>query len=181
MSVCSLVERATIYFLCGGVPLYLRAFSARDSIESNLCRTILDEWGAPQTDGTNYHQANSTNPFVTYLQATSDFARQNAMGTVYWPGLRTADPYGMETLSGTSPNLRLTEPLVRENGELRPATWNEALYRAAAGFARARDRDATKTFGVFSCSKASNEMNYAAQRFTRGVMLSNNIDSCNRT
>jgi predicted molibdopterin-dependent oxidoreductase YjgC len=77
--------------------------------------------------------------------------------------------------------VRLTEPLVRENGELRPATWDEALDRAAAGFARARDNDATKTFGVFSCSKASNEMNYAAQRFTRGVMLSNNIDSCNRT
>ena len=77
--------------------------------------------------------------------------------------------------------VRLTEPLVRENGELRPATWDEALDRAAAGFARARDNDATKTFGVFSCSKASNEMNYAAQRFTRAVMLSNNIDSCNRT
>ena len=77
--------------------------------------------------------------------------------------------------------VRLTEPLVRENGELRPATWDEALDRAAAGFARARDNDATKTFGVFSCSKASNEMNYAAQRFTRGVMRSNNIDSCNRT
>jgi predicted molibdopterin-dependent oxidoreductase YjgC len=77
--------------------------------------------------------------------------------------------------------LRLTEPLVRENGELRPATWEEALDRAAAGFARARDNDATKTFGVFSCSKASNEMNYAAQKFTRGVMRSNNIDSCNRT
>src|SRR6202034_1946199 len=76
--------------------------------------------------------------------------------------------------------MRLTEPLVRENGELRPATWDEALDRAAAGFARARDNDATKTFGVFSCSKASNEMNYAAQRFTRAVMLSNNIDSCNR-
>ena len=76
---------------------------------------------------------------------------------------------------------RLTEPLVRENGELRPATWEEALDRAAAGFARARENDATRTFGVFSCSKASNEMNYAAQRFTRGVMLSNNIDSCNRT
>jgi formate dehydrogenase major subunit len=77
--------------------------------------------------------------------------------------------------------VRLTEPLVRENGELRPATWEEALDRAAAGFARARDSDATKTFGVFSCSKASNEMNYAAQKFTRGVMRSNNIDSCNRT
>ena len=77
--------------------------------------------------------------------------------------------------------VRLTEPLVRENGELRSATWEEALDRAAAGFARARDNDATRTFGVFSCSKASNEMNYAAQKFTRQVMGSNNIDSCNRT
>jgi len=78
-------------------------------VGSFASRTILDEWGAPQTDGTNYHQANSGNPFVTYLQATSDFARANAMGTVYWPGLRTADPYGMETLAGTYPNYRLTD------------------------------------------------------------------------
>jgi len=77
--------------------------------------------------------------------------------------------------------VRLTEPLVRESGELRPATWDEALDRAAAGFARARDNDATKTFGVFSCSKASNEMNYAAAKFTRAAMRTNNIDSCNRT
>ena len=53
--------------------------------------------------------------------------------------------------------------------------------RAAAGFARARDNDATRTFGVFSCSKASNEMNYAAAKFTRAAMRTNNIDSCNRT
>lgn len=65
-------------------------------------RTLLDEWGAPMTDATNYHAANSTNPFVTYLQASSDFARENSMGTVYWPGLRTADPYAMETLSGST-------------------------------------------------------------------------------
>ena len=77
--------------------------------------------------------------------------------------------------------LRLTEPLVRENGELRPATWEEALDRAAVGFARARENDPLRSFGVFSCSKASNEMNYAAAKFTRGVMKSNNIDSCNRT
>ena len=76
---------------------------------------------------------------------------------------------------------RLTTPLVREGGELREASWDEALDRAAAGFAKARERDATRTFGMFSCSKATNEMNYAAQRFVRSVMLSNNIDSCNRT
>jgi formate dehydrogenase (hydrogenase) len=77
--------------------------------------------------------------------------------------------------------VRLTEPLVREDGELRPATWEEALDRAAAGFALARQQGATTSFGMFSCSKATNEMNYAAQKFTRVVMGSNNIDSCNRT
>ena len=79
------------------------------------------------------------------------------------------------------PRGRLTEPLVRENGSLRPASWDEALDAAATGLARAREQDATRSFGMFSCSKATNEMNYAAQKFTRSVMGSNNIDSCNRT
>ena len=77
--------------------------------------------------------------------------------------------------------VRLTQPLVRENGALRPASWEEALDRAAAGFATARAAGATKTFGIFSCSKTTNEMNFAAQKFARSVMGSNNIDSCNRT
>jgi formate dehydrogenase (hydrogenase) len=72
-----------------------------------------------------------------------------------------------------SKQVRLTEPLVRVNGELRPVSWDEALDRAAAGFARAREQDATKSFGMFSCSKATNEMNYAAQKFVRSAMLSN--------
>jgi formate dehydrogenase (hydrogenase) len=80
-----------------------------------------------------------------------------------------------------SKQVRLTRPMVRENGELRRVTWEEALDRAAAGFAAARAKDATKSFGMFSCSKATNEMNYAAQKFVRQVMGSNNIDSCNRT
>lgn len=79
------------------------------------------------------------------------------------------------------PYTRLEHPLVRENGKLRKATWEEALNRAAAGLRDARERGATKTYGMFSCSKATNEMNYAAQKFARGVMGSNNIDSCNRT
>jgi len=76
---------------------------------------------------------------------------------------------------------RLTTPLVREDGELRPATWDEALDRAAAGFAKARDSDASTSFGIFSCSKATNEMNFLASKFARQVMGTNNIDSCNRT
>jgi formate dehydrogenase major subunit len=77
-------------------------------------------------------------------------------------------------------HVRLTEPLVRDGGELRPASWDEALDRAAAGFARARALGPS-AFGMFSCSKATNEMNYVAQKFARAVMGSNNVDSCNRT
>ena len=77
---------------------------------------------------------------------------------------------------------RLTEPLVRENGELRAATWEEALDRAAQALAKARDTsDTTTSFGIFSCSKATNELNFLAQKFARQVMGTNNIDSCNRT
>jgi formate dehydrogenase major subunit len=77
---------------------------------------------------------------------------------------------------------RLTTPLVREAGVLRPATWDEALDRIAAGFAAARaDAGPTTGFGVFSCSKASNEVNYLAQKLARQVMRTNDIDSCNRT
>ena len=72
---------------------------------------------------------------------------------------------------------RLKQPLVRHHGVLQPATWEEALQRAAEGFAPHRGRE----FGLFSCSKTTNEMNYLAQKFARVVMGSNNIDSCNRT
>jgi formate dehydrogenase (hydrogenase) len=76
---------------------------------------------------------------------------------------------------------RLTRPLVREDGVLRPAGWDEALDRAAAGFERTLDTHGPDAYGMFSCSKATNEMNFMAQKFARAVMGSNNIDSCNRT
>ena len=74
---------------------------------------------------------------------------------------------------------RLTEPLVRDGGVLRPVTLDEALDRAAEGFRRALD--AGKQTGVFSCSKATNELNFATQKFSRVVLGSNNVDSCKRT
>jgi predicted molibdopterin-dependent oxidoreductase YjgC len=76
---------------------------------------------------------------------------------------------------------RLTRPLVRVDGELQPRSWDEALDIVAAGFARARRDDASRSFGMFSCSKATNEMNFLAQKFARQVMATNNVDSCNRT
>ena len=74
---------------------------------------------------------------------------------------------------------RLHRPLVRDQGELRAASWDEALDRAAAGFRKALDEGAMT--GLFSCSKTTNELNYATQKFSRVVLRSNNVDSCNRT
>ena len=76
---------------------------------------------------------------------------------------------------------RLTEPMVRDDGVLRVATWDEALDRAADGLRAATERNGGNGVGLFSCSKATNEMNFVAQKFTRSVIGCNNIDSCNRT
>ena len=78
-------------------------------------------------------------------------------------------------------NSRLTTPMVRENGQLRPASWDEALERAALGFRGAVQKNGPRGFGLFSCSKTTNEMNFLAQKFARVVVGRNNIDRCNRT
>lgn len=80
-----------------------------------------------------------------------------------------------------TPLPRLTTPLVRQDGVLRPASWTEALDCAAAGFADAITRFGPNSVGMFSCSKATNEMNFVAQKFMRVAIGTNNIDSCNRT
>ena len=81
------------------------------------------------------------------------------------------------------PYVRLTQPLVRDTkgGELRPATWEEALVKTVDGFQAAKAAHGPTSLGVFSCSKATNEVNYAAQKYARTVLGTNNIDSCNRT
>lgn len=76
---------------------------------------------------------------------------------------------------------RLTQPLVRENGSHRPATWDEAMDRVVAAFRKSIAKKDPRDFGMFSCSKTVNELNYAAQKFVRTVMGTNNVDSCNRT
>ena len=80
----------------------------------------------------------------------------------------------------TEPLARLNAPLVRTNGELLPTTWDHALDTAAQGFSEILNTRGPEHIGLFSCSKSTNEMNYAAQKFMRTAIRSNNIDSCNR-
>ena len=79
--------------------------------------------------------------------------------------------------------VRLTQPLVRDSKDapLRPASWDQALSRVVAGFQAAKAQHGPTTFGVFSCSKSTNEVNFLASKFARSVFGNNNVDSCNRT
>ncbi|HEX5566205.1 MAG TPA: molybdopterin-dependent oxidoreductase, partial [Streptomyces sp.] len=79
----------------------------------------------------------------------------------------------------TSPE-RLTRPLVRRDGRLEPAGWNEALARVADGFRRAVAEGGPGAVAAISSARATNEENYLLQKFLRTVIGTNNIDNCSR-
>jgi formate dehydrogenase major subunit len=83
--------------------------------------------------------------------------------------------------SFAGPYARLTHPLVRVDGVLREASWDDALDAAAEGFRRNIAKQGANATGIFSCSKATNEVNFVAGKLARVAFGNNNVDSCNRT
>jgi formate dehydrogenase (coenzyme F420) alpha subunit len=75
---------------------------------------------------------------------------------------------------------RLTTPLVRQNGELRPATWDEALATVIARLREVQRRHGTDALMFASSAKATNEENYLLMKLARAVFGTNNIDHCAR-
>ena len=75
---------------------------------------------------------------------------------------------------------RLRFPLIRKNGRLERAEWNEALDLIAAKLTHIRDKYGPDALGVLSSAKCTNEENYLLMKFTRAVLKTNNIDHCAR-
>jgi predicted molibdopterin-dependent oxidoreductase YjgC len=75
---------------------------------------------------------------------------------------------------------RLTQPLIRKDGELVPASWEEALDLVAGKMSEIKAESGGDAFGVFSSSRSTNELNYLTGKFVRQVLGVSNIDSCNR-
>ena len=75
---------------------------------------------------------------------------------------------------------RLSEPLMRKNGELVPVSWEEALDYTAKELTRLQNTYGSQALGVLSSAKCTNEENYLLQKFTRAVLKTNNIDHCAR-
>lgn len=75
---------------------------------------------------------------------------------------------------------RLTTPLIREDGQLRPATWEQALDRVSQRLGEIKARFGPQAVGVIASAKCTNEENFALMKFARAVLGTNNIDHCAR-
>ncbi|HLX82812.1 MAG TPA: NADH-quinone oxidoreductase subunit NuoG [Terriglobales bacterium] len=71
---------------------------------------------------------------------------------------------------------RLTQPLVRKNGKLTPATWEEAFETIGKKFREVRDQNGGAAIGVIGSNRTTNEENYLLSKFARAVLKTNNID-----
>ena len=75
---------------------------------------------------------------------------------------------------------RLTKPLIRRDGELREATWDEALDYVAKKLGAVKQEHGPDAIAGFSSARCTNEENYLFQKFMRAVIGTNNIDHCAR-
>jgi predicted molibdopterin-dependent oxidoreductase YjgC len=75
---------------------------------------------------------------------------------------------------------RLTTPLIRRNGKLQEATWEETLAYVGDRLAAIRDESGPDSIGFFTSAKCTNEENYLFQKFARAVVGTNNVDHCAR-
>jgi predicted molibdopterin-dependent oxidoreductase YjgC len=75
---------------------------------------------------------------------------------------------------------RLRKPLIRKNGKLEEASWDEALSLIAEKFGIILKENGPQSIAVLASAKCTNEENYVLQKFTRAVLGTNNIDHCAR-
>jgi predicted molibdopterin-dependent oxidoreductase YjgC len=75
---------------------------------------------------------------------------------------------------------RLTTPLIKENGQFRDASWNEALDLVARKFGEIKSENGSDSLAVLTSARITNEENYIAQKFCRAVLQTNSVDHCAR-
>jgi formate dehydrogenase major subunit len=75
---------------------------------------------------------------------------------------------------------RVTEPMIRENGEWRTVTWDEAIAYTAGKLKAYLENNGPDSVAVLGSARATNEENYVAQKFARVALGTNNVDCCAR-
>ena len=75
---------------------------------------------------------------------------------------------------------RITEPMIRRDGEWETVSWREALNLIAANLTGLVEESGSDSIGVLGSARGTNEENYLAQKFARVVLGTNNVDCCAR-
>jgi len=75
---------------------------------------------------------------------------------------------------------RLTGPMIRRNGELKPCGWNEAMEAAAGGLKRIAEQHGPDSVVFLSSAKCTNEENFLMMKLARAGFGTNNVDHCAR-
>ena len=71
---------------------------------------------------------------------------------------------------------RITQPLIRKDGKLTPASWEDALALIGKRFAEVRDKEGGQAIGVVGSSRTTSEESYLLSKFARVVLKTNNVD-----
>ena len=87
---------------------------------------------------------------------------------------------GWNTPFGINKHKRITQPLMKKNGQFTVVSWHEALTHIVQNLQKFITESGSQSVGVISSARATNEDNYAAQKFARAVLKTNNIDHCAR-
>jgi len=103
---------------------------------------------------------------VTGAEALPNQGRLCIKGRFGWPFVHHPD--------------RLKTPLIKENGEFREATWNEALDLVTRRFQEIKEKYGPEAMGGWCSARVTNEENYLMQKFMRAVIGTNHVDHCAR-
>jgi formate dehydrogenase alpha subunit len=101
-------------------------------------------------------------------------------------GAEAAPNYGSTCIKGrfghtfVNSEDRLKTPLVRRNGVLEPASWQEALSIIKENLSRIKSDSGPDSIAGLASAKCTNEENYLFQKFMRGAIGTNNVDHCAR-
>jgi len=75
---------------------------------------------------------------------------------------------------------RLTDPMIRKNGELEKVSWDEAYEYIGSKLREIQNKHGRDSVAMISTTRGTQEENYVAQKFARAVLGTNNLDQCQR-
>jgi formate dehydrogenase major subunit len=153
-----------------------------------LCPTgaLTEKKPAGKESNRDTHKVRTTCPYCGIGCQMYLHARGNEILKV--TGVEGAEPnYGSLCIKGrfgydfvNSPD-RLQSPLIRKNGKLVEAGWDEALDYTAKKLADIKKEHGPDSIVGIGCARTTNEDNYLMMKFMRGVIGTNNVDHCART